>query len=386
LRLTESSPVIDGRSATIEDILKNSPDSAFKAQLLVNLALKLAQDGDRQTALNYLEQATAIGQSLDKTTEKVSTLLLIAKAYHQLEVPDQSQALLQETEQIITQIKPPQQQELRLTLALAYEQLGATNLAQQTLRAIKPAPAPTPKPDFPFQTDEPWNVQLGISGQVNSHRDTTAFLGVDLDLYKQWDIRDFSSDATLYLDFDSSRSVNNFRPGSLSSMVYRRHYNEDWSFFTNLFVSTNQNFYASSNNDEDLEIIAVSYHGAGLNLWRGDKPRQFLDFQMGIGPRYEYSYINFQQLRNQIDPVFGFILYGRGFEIGGLSIDSTFYFTPVITDFNRYIIGSDSSFNLSLSKRWKLTNRLFMRYQNEPISQGTPNFEFFFSTGLQYEL
>ncbi|MGA1621340.1 MAG: tetratricopeptide repeat protein, partial [Synechocystis sp.] len=172
-RLTESSPTIDGRSATIEDILKNSPDSAFKAQLLVNLALKLAQDGDRQTTLTYLDQATVIGRSLDKTTDKVSTLLLIAKAYHQLEVPDQSQALLQETEQIITQVNPPQQPELRLTLALAYGQLGATDLAQQTLRAIKPPPAP--KPDFPFQTDEPWDGQLGISGQVNSYRDTTAF-------------------------------------------------------------------------------------------------------------------------------------------------------------------------------------------------------------------
>jgi hypothetical protein len=70
--------------------------------------------------------------------------------------------------------------------------------------------------------------------------------------------------------------------------------------------------------------------------------------------------------------------------VGNLTIDSTFYLAPVITDLNRYIIGSDSRFNIPLSERWTLSNRLFMRYQNEPVIADTPKFEFFLSTGLEY--
>lgn len=224
-----------------------------------------------------------------------------------------------------------------------------------------------------------------MSGQIQSYRDTTAFLGINIDVYKQWKKEDLSIDSTFYLDYDSSRSVNNFRPGALTTLVYRDHWNDDWSFFTTIFVSTNQDLYAASNNDEDLEIIATSYHGVGLNLWRGKTTKQFLDFQIGLGLRYEYNYVNFEQLGNRIDPVLGIILYGRGFEVGKMSIDSTFYITPILSDLNRWIIGSDNHFNIPISAHWSITNRLFLRYQSEPVVTDTPNVEVFFSTGVEYK-
>jgi tetratricopeptide (TPR) repeat protein len=370
-----------------EKIIEKMPASAFKVRLLAGVALKYDRYGNRQIAKKHLEAATAIALNLSEPTEKVTTLINIAQAYHSLNQPDTAQEQLKQATLIANGIESPQRRsELWLDLALAYDELGQSELAQQRFQDSVAALQQTLEPQarFPFKEESP-DISIGISGQVNSYRDTTAYLGVNFDLYKQWEEADLTIDGSVYLDFDSSRSVNNFRPGSLSSLVYRDYFNDQWSFFNNTFVSTNQTLYSSSNNDEDLEIIAASYLGAGLNLWRGDTPRKFLDFQIGLGPRYEYSYVNFQQARNRIDPVLGLILYGRGFEVGNITINSTFYFTPVITDLNRYIIGSDSRFNIPLSERWTLSNRLFMRYQNEPVIADTPKFEFFLSTGLEYK-
>ena len=382
----EEKPQLLSDPSAAEKIVENMPASAFKVRLLVGIALKYDQYGDRQIAQKHLEAATAIAFTLSEPTEKVTTLINIAQAYHSLNQPDMAQEQLQQATLIANGIEDPQRRsELWLDLALAYDEMGQSELAQQRFQdsMIALEQGLEPQANFPFKEESP-EISIGISGQVNSYRDTTAYLGVNFDLYKQWEEADLDIDGLVYLDFDSSRSVNNSRPGSLSSLVYRDHFNEQWSFFINTFISTNQDFYSSSNNDEDLEIIATSYLGAGLNLWRGDTPRKFLDFQVGLGLRYEYSYVNFQQARNRIDPVLGLILYGRGFEVGNLTIDSTFYIAPIITDLNRYIIGSDSRFKIPLSERWTLSNRLFMRYQNAPVVADTPKFDFFLSTGFEY--
>ena len=80
--------------------------------------------------------------------------------------------------------------------------------------------------------------------------------------------------------------------------------------------STNQNLFSSKNDDEDLVIISELFVGVGLNLWRGDSRGDFFDLQLGIGPRYEYDYIDFEEKRNQIDPALAIILLGRGFTLG----------------------------------------------------------------------
>ena len=165
----------------------------------------------------------------------------------------------------------------------------------------------------------------------------------------------------------------------------RHHFNAQWNFFTNFFNSTNQNLFSSKNDDEDLVILSEFFVGAGLNLWRGDSRGDFLDLQLGIGPRHEYDYIDSELKRNQIDPALALILTGRGFSIGKAKINHTFLIVPALNDFNNYIITSDTNLSIPLSKKWSFTNRLFARYRNELIFEENPKVEFFFSTGLEYE-
>ena len=214
----------------------------------------------------------------------------------------------------------------------------------------------------PFK-EERLEASLGISGKIDSFRNTTAYLEVDFEIYKQWAAEDLMVNGMVSLDFDDSRTVSNARPGSLSTIVYRDHFNHEWSFYANFFAS---------NDDEDLEITAASSVGAGLNLWRGRTPQEFLDLQMGIGPRYEYNFVDFEEQRNQVDPFLGLFLYGRGFDLGFASMDSLFYLTPNLTNFNHYIIGSDNALKIPISSRWNLTNRLFIRFHNNPINEETP--------------
>jgi hypothetical protein len=217
------------------------------------------------------------------------------------------------------------------------------------------------------------------------YRDTTGFLGVNLDYAKQWSEDDIFVDGSIAFDYDSSRSVNNYRPQTFITSVYRKHFNAKWNFFTDFFNSTNQDLYSSKNDDEDLVIVTGIYAGAGLNLWRGDTPSNFLDFQLGIGPRYEYDYIDFELRRNQIDPVLAIIFLGRGFSLGQSTLNHTFAIIPALNNFNNYILQSDTKLSIPLSKRWSFNNRLFARYRNELIFEDNPKVEFFFSTGLEYE-
>ncbi len=53
------------------------PPSAFKARLLVGIALKYNQYGNHQIAQERLQAATAIAFALSEPTEKVTTLTYI---------------------------------------------------------------------------------------------------------------------------------------------------------------------------------------------------------------------------------------------------------------------------------------------------------------------
>ena len=124
-------------------------------------------------------------------------------------------------------------------------------------------------------------------------------MGIELNFSKQWSEDDIFVDGNISLDFDSSRTVNTYRPSSLILSVYRNHFNAQWNFFTDLSITTNQDLFSSRNDDEDLTIVGSVYFGAGLNLWRGDLRGEFLDLQLGIGPRYEYDFIDLE-LRERV--------------------------------------------------------------------------------------
>ncbi len=408
------------------ELINEMDDSELKVILFNELALNYAQLGDQEKAITILEQSLAVAQNiedevlkatamlsiaeyyqkigqktqtieiLDNTIElvnmfedvavKVTTMLDIAQYYAQIGQKIQSIEILDNSVEIANNIPDKSLKgQLLFKISLKYGEIGEEEAAQTVFTQSQTiiAASNQPLPEFPF-TETPASFKLGFSGWVKSFRKTEALVGVDVDFAKQWSEDDIFVDASYFLDYDSSNSVNNYRPKVLNFTFYRHHFNEQWSFVTNFFNSTNQFLFSSRDDDEDLSIISELYAGAGLNLWRGDAPSDFLDLQLAVGPRYQYDYIDNEQRRNQLDPALAIILWGRGFSLGEAKINETFSIIPALNDFNNYDIVSDTTLSIPLSQRLSFTNRLFVRYRNEEIFEENPKWLFFFTTGLEY--
>ncbi len=246
------------------------------------------------------------------------------------------------------------------------------------------AEAAQPSPAFPFQ-ETPSQLKFSVAGNISSFRDTTEFLGTNIDYAKQWIQKDIFVDGNIYFGYDSSRAVNNYRPGGLMTALYHRHFNEDWNFFVDFFSSVNEDLYSSRNDDEDLTIITHVWLGAGLNLWRGESNRELLDFQLGVGLRYEYDYVNFEQRRNETNPTLGIIFLGRGFSVGKAKINQTFAFLLALDELNNFIFNSNTKLSYPITERWSFVSRLFLRHRSDKILEENPSLNVFFSTGLEYD-
>ncbi|MEL4896523.1 DUF481 domain-containing protein [Crocosphaera sp. Alani8] len=306
--------------------------------------------------------------------------------YYKIGEIDQAPKLLENAIDLVNGIEDnllPRQ--LLLNISLKYGEIGQEGKSQMLLAQSQETIIDASKTavEFPFQQTGS-SLNLGLNGNVGSFRDTTARVGVRTNFYQQWSEQDIYLDGNLSVSYDSDRSVNNYRPSSFIKSVYRRHFNHKWSFFTGFFNSTNQDLFAAKNDSEDLSIISNLLVGAGFNLWRGDSIRQFLDIQLGVGPRYEYEYINFEKLRDEIDPTVAILLFGRGFAIDDARINQTFAITPSVDDFNNYNVTSDTELSIPISDRWSLSNRIFFRYRNEVSLEENPNLEFLFTTGVNY--
>ena len=369
------------------EIINEIDDSQLKVMLLNDLALSYAQRGNNENSLTILEQSLSIAKSFEDVVIKVTNLTNIARYYYQINHKKKAVKILENTVKIIKVVEDKfLQGQLLLGLSFKYREIGEEESAQKLLTEsqIIITEASQPLPEFPFSENNS-EFQLGLGGVITSFLDTTAFMGINVDFYQQWSEDDLNIDANIYLDYDSSRSFNNYRPSGLILVDYRHHFNSKWHFFTDVLNSTNQNLFSSRNNNEDLVIITEVLLGAGLNLWRGNSPNKFFDLQLGIGSRYEYDFIEFEQKRNQIDPAIGIILAGRSLPIGEGKLNNMFIIVPTLNDFDNYIITSDTKLSIPLSEKWSFTNRLFLRYRNQVVLEDNPNLEFFFTTGLEYE-
>ncbi len=369
------------------EIIDEMNESQLKVILLNNLALNYAKLGYKEKAQAILGQSSSIAKNFEDVALKVTTLTQIAKYYAQIGQKPQAIEILDSTVNLASNVTDQSLQgQLLLDISLKYGEMGEEASAQTLLAQSQTiiAKASQPLPEFPFQETPP-TFKLGVSGSVNSFQDTTASVGINVDFYQQWSHDDMFVDGNISLDYDSSRSFNNYRPVSLIYTVYRNHFNEQWNLFTAFFNSTNQDLFASKNDDEDLEIISEVFVGAGLNLWRGDSPSNFLDFQLGIGPRYEYDYIDFEQRRNQVAPTLAIALFGRDIPIGATKLTQTFSLAPALDNLDNYNLTSNTRLSIPLSQRWSVSSRLFVRYSNELVFEDNPKVQFFFTTGLEYE-
>ena len=369
------------------DMINEMEDSHLKVMLLNDLALSYAKSGNIDKAEKILNQSLFIIENFEDITLKITTITHLATHYHTINQKIRAFNLLENTLDVINRVEDKSLQgQLLLNLSLKYGEMGKEKKAEMLFvqSQMLIAEASQPVPEFPF-TATGSNLQLGLTGNIRSFRDTTATVGINVNFHQQWAEEDIFVDGSLFLDYDSSRVVNNYRPSSLITSVYRHHFNAQWNFFTDFFNSTNQDLFASKNDDEDLTIVSNLLVGAGLNLWRGESPRQFLDIQFGVGPRYNYDYIDFEERRNQIDPTIGVVVIGRGFSIENATVNQSFAIIPSVDNWNDYTITSDTSLSIPISDRWSLSNRLFLRYRNEVIYEQNPRLEFFFTTGVNYQ-
>ncbi|MDJ0846573.1 tetratricopeptide repeat protein [Crocosphaera sp.] len=358
----------------------------LKVNLLNDLALSYYKIGEIEQAKKILYQSLSLVESLNEQELKITTLIKIADYYYKIGQEKQALTVLDKVMPLVDTLEDKLiQGQLLLNAAFQYEKMQQEKKAELFLSQSQTltAEAAQPSPDFPFK-ETPTQLKLGVAGNVSSFRDTTGFLGVNVDYNKQWTQEDILVDGNIYLGYDSSRAVNNYRPGALMTAVYRRHFDEDWNFFVDFFSSVNEDLYSSRNDDEDLTIVTGVWFGAGLNLWRGESNREFLDFQLGIGPRYEYDYVDFEERRNETSPTLGVIFLGRGFSLGKAKINQTFAFLPALDELEDFIFNSNTKLSYPITERWSFVSRLFLRYRSDKVLEENPDLNMFFSTGLEY--
>lgn len=374
------------RLSEVLEMINQMEDSLEKAILLNDVVLEYIQLGKIKEARQLLAQSVEISQNLRNQTVKINLLTNIAQQYAEIGDLDKAKEILTLTEEIANAVEDDLTRgQLLLKIALSYQIIGLEDSSQTLISQSQESitQASEPIPEFPF-VETPRELSLGLAANVNSFRDTTAFLGVNIDFYKQWSQEDLAINGTIAVSFDSGRDVNNYRPTGLITTVYRHHFDPKWNFFTDLFIATNQDLFATRNDDEDLTVLINGIVGAGLNLWRGDSPQQFLDAQFGLGTRYEYDFIDFEEQRNRVDPIIAFILLGRGFQIGKATVNEIFAIIPSLENFGDLTISSDTRLSIPISQRWSFTNRLFIRYRTERLIDVNPPVEFFFTTGVDY--
>lgn len=362
-------------------------DSPAKANLLNDIALKYIELGRIKEAEEILAKSWQITNILKDQTVQVNLLTNIAKQYAQIGQLDKAQEILELTVKIANSVEDKLTQgQLLLAIALTYQSINledsSATLISQGQTLIKEASQPVA--EYPFQ-EERAEFRLGFAGSIYSFRETTASLGTNTNYYKQWSEADLLINGRVSVSFDSGRTNNKYRPNSFANLVYRSYFNQKLHLFTDLFFVTNEELFASRNESDDLTIIASSVVGVGLNLWRGETPKESLDIQFGFGPRYEYDFIDFEKRRDRLDPILSLVFSGRRLKIGRANINQLFGIFPSLRDSENLIMTSNTTLSIPITERWSFTNQLFFRYRNQTIFEDNPKWNFYFTTGLDFK-
>ncbi len=373
-----------GQPDTAAAILAQALQTAGK---ITNKALKRtmrAEIARQYIALDQPSQAQAIVEQLNNANDQVGLMLALAADYIEADQPDQAATLLSETVARANTITDKTPRVQRLTeIALAYNQINQPELANQLIVQSQNLLAQVAQ-GFPFQP-QPLQGTLGFGLSANSFDTSTALLSLNADFQKQWPVSDVTFAGDIVFDYDSSRSVNQLRPGGLIGFNYRRHANRKWQYFTNLVVQLNNGFLASSTEDEDTTSSGLLVVGKGLNLWRGKSPERFLDLQVGVGASYLSDELRSANLSaNRVDPVLFVSLWSRSIPIDKAKIDQTLSFVTAVDEFSRFEIFSRTKLSIPLNERLSFTNTLQLLYRNEKILETNPNWNVSFTMGLGF--
>ena len=378
------------------DLVMAMADTRPKALLLLDLVetCLAALCGMAPDAL--LDQAARIVERQEVGDARISDRIRIARLLSQLEQPQRAQQALAMAQRETrlhyaanTKAARTRRAQLLLQISLAYDaieapaaadSLPAEELLVESRSLLRDPIGPEP---FPFQ-ERRTHLELGLGAGGNSFTDTTVRADFSVDLYKQWPRQDVYLDGLFALDYDSSRSVVNGRPIGIATFIYRHHLSPKWNLFYDHLLAVNSSGFAVGDDDEDLTALTASYAGAGLNLWRGEHPGSFLDLQLGLGPRYEYDYVDFEPRKDKFGVGLGLILVGREIPIGGSKLAILFGAGSYLDDWSDGFALLDTTLDVPLSRRWSWSNSFVLRYRSNTVVEQNPNLNVLFSSGFTF--
>ncbi|EAZ94333.1 DUF481 domain-containing protein [Crocosphaera chwakensis] len=352
------------------EVANSLKDVQAQQELLIKIAQKYAEIGEKKKAIKILNQSLVTIQSLDNLNQKTELMLAVSQAYENLGKSKIANKILEKTVILVSNLEDELIQAQRLTeIALRQPQKSADILLTESQTLI--AKASKPVSLFPFQPT-PLNGSISFFGSIESALNTTNEVTINLGLEQTWKYDEFAFRGLFSTDFDSARVVDRDQTTIDLTGEYRHHFDETWKFFTyNTFLRDQEN-----NINYDLNLIA----GPGINIFR-KYPNRRLDMGVGLGARYEDSLgkpddTNF--------PTVSYLISYRDIFFERLNYRQLFIYNLPVEDTVDSRILAISELSWPLFENWSLTGRLQYIYLGVP-PDNKPTSEINFSTGLTYD-
>ncbi|QEY32690.1 DUF481 domain-containing protein [Synechococcus sp. RSCCF101] len=337
-----------------------------------------------------LEQVRQGLKNGDDLAANVRLRIALARAEHRLGNDGQAQEDLQAAASEVEKsasgaraISREEQAQLLLELSLANQAIGESEVGSEQLATSQALLHQDTTEAFPF-AEQPLDLAVGAGLSGSSFIDTSATLTVSLDGYKQWPRQDLYLTGIYGGGYDSDRDVKRIQPFAESILIYRYHLNPGWHLMAGNLTALNSSTFAAQDDDDDLTLVTQTVAGIGRNLWRGDDPSSFIDLQLGVGPRYDYDSINFEELQNDVKPSLALLLVGRDVPVGAARLSPLLGVASDISDITDTYLLLDTSLRIPITQRLAWDTRAVLRYRSKTVVESNPNVNAIFSTGLRF--
>ncbi|NET38061.1 MAG: DUF481 domain-containing protein, partial [Cyanothece sp. SIO1E1] len=258
--------------------------AAEKAKVLSKIALQYAEIGPLEQSTSVLSEAVQTARTIDNAPEQATVLSELALQYLKLGQGAQATDVLLQATAVADGVEDPQAKAgLLAELALRYADLGqyerSSQLLTQGQQIQTPVQTAEAAADEPFSAFKPtpWRGSLGLASNIFTGERTRGTVRFDVDAKRQWRRNKLETGIALVYDFDVDRDDDVEILGKFDT-EFRRSLSERFQYFISSEVT--------SDNIENLDLLAILNGGIAVNLWRVGSERS-LDFQVGAGARFE---------------------------------------------------------------------------------------------------
>jgi putative salt-induced outer membrane protein YdiY len=377
LQLAQTTPSLDFLSDALE-VANTLEDSAAKARVLSQIALKYAELDRSDRAEEILSEAITIADTIEDNTVKARILSELAIATAEIGNEQAATDLLDRALEVAGGLSDsPQKAGLFSELALSYDRLGVSDVSAQLLSQSQEiaiaAATPATEVSFPLEPTG-WTGNVGLAATLSSGATTTSVATLSGAIERQWPTDELAAAVSLTNNFDDSRDETTGKSqfqGVLNTN-YVHHTNARFQYFVNSQVRRDE--------FNDINLETSLFAGPGINLWRRGSDRS-LDMQLGLGVRYENSNIE----EDDFDaPVAQYRIRYEDIYFDVLDFGQLLTVELPLANAGDYQVESTTTFGIPLVRGWSFNNSLVVRYAAEPIADN-PNLRFDVLTGIQYD-